>query len=431
LSFVQADLSSDSNWTEAVKDCRYVLHIASPISTHNPADENEMIRPTVDGALRVLKASSNAGVKRVVLLSSYGAVGYTNKGTGIVTESDWTNPEDKHLPAYPKSKTLAERAAWEFMKGEGTGLELSVVNPVAILGPSLSAHVSSSFDLLRMLLDGNLRAVPKIVVNVGDVRDVTDLLIRAMLTPEANGQRIIASTERKISLPEIAALLKKERPDVSQTVSSRIAPSLVVRIVGLFNARARVAASMLGMNRNVSIAKATRLWAGHLPCLRSGRSSPRCRAWSSAGLSNSQTCNDAVGGSTCWSAKGLAREALIYWCDTNHVDYVFGLPRIYAWKRPSRRSFRRRSASVVPSAGPHGCSVISATAHTHSIAGAASAVSSAKLSTPCKAPIPGSSPSRRAALTPARSTKTSIAPAARPKDASANSSSCLPLPGPG
>jgi nucleoside-diphosphate-sugar epimerase len=259
LSFVQADLSSDSNWSAAVKDCRYVLHIASPISTHNPADENEMIRPAVDGALRVLKASSNAGVKRVVLLSSYGAVGYTNKGTGIVTETDWTNPEDKHLPAYPKSKTLAERAAWEFMKGEGTGLELSVVNPVAILGPSLGAHVSSSFDLLRMLLDGNLRAVPKIVVNVVDVRDVTNLLIRAMLTPEANGQRFIGSTERKISLPEIAALLKKERPDVSQKVSSRIAPSLVVRIVGLFNARARVAASMLGMNRNVSIAKATRL----------------------------------------------------------------------------------------------------------------------------------------------------------------------------
>ena len=127
LSFVQADLSSDTNWTEAVKDCRYVLHVASPISTQNPADENEMICPAVEGALRVLKASSNAGVKRVVLLSSYGAVGYTNKGTGIVTESDWTNPEDKHLPAYPKSKTLAERAAWEFMKGGETGLELSVV----------------------------------------------------------------------------------------------------------------------------------------------------------------------------------------------------------------------------------------------------------------------------------------------------------------
>ena len=259
LSFVQADLSSDTNWTEAVKDCRYVLHVASPISTQNPADENEMIRPAVEGALRVLKASSNAGVKRVVLLSSYGAVGYTNKGTGIVTESDWTNPEDKHLPAYPKSKTLAERAAWEFMKGGETGLELSVVNPVAILGPSLGSHVSSSFDLLRMLLDGNLRAIPKIVVNVVDVRDVTDLLIRAMVTPEANGQRFIGSTETKISLPDIAALLKKERPDVSQKVSSRIAPSLVVRIAGLFNARARVAASMLGMNRNVSIAKAIRL----------------------------------------------------------------------------------------------------------------------------------------------------------------------------
>jgi nucleoside-diphosphate-sugar epimerase len=259
LSFVQADLSSHSNWAEAVKDCRYVLHIASPISTHDPVDENEMIRPAVDGTLRVLKAAGNAGVKRVVLLSSYGAVGYTNKGTGMVTEDDWTNPNDEHLPAYPKSKTLAERAAWDFVKGEGTGLELSVVNPVAILGPSLDSHVSSSFELLRMLLDGNLRAVPKIVVNVVDVRDVTDLLIRAMLAPEANGQRFIGSTERKISLPEIAALLKKERPDVSQKVSSRIAPNLVVRIAGLFNARARVAASMLGMNRNVSISKAARL----------------------------------------------------------------------------------------------------------------------------------------------------------------------------
>lgn len=259
LSFVQADLSDDANWAEAVNGCRYVLHIASPISNHTPADESEMIRPAVDGALRVLKAARNAGVKRVVFLSSYGAVGYTNKGTGIVTESDWTNPQDKNLPAYPKSKTLAELAAWEYIRGDGGGLELSVVNPVAILGPSLGAHVSPSFDLLRMLLDGQMRAIPEIVVNVVDVRDVSDLLIRAMLTPEANAERFICSTDGKISLPEIAALLRKERPDLSHKVPTWIAPSLVIRIAGLFNSRARLAASLLGMNRNVSIAKATRL----------------------------------------------------------------------------------------------------------------------------------------------------------------------------
>lgn len=259
LSFVQADLSTDGNWAEAVKDCRYVLHIASPISNQEPADENEMIRPAVDGTLRVLRAACKAGVKRLVLLSSYGAVGYTNRGTGMVTENDWTNTEDKHLPAYPKSKALAERAAWEFIKGQGSGMELSVVNPVAILGPSLGSHVSSSFDLLRMLLDGNLPAIPKIVVNVVDVRDVADLLLRAMVTPEAGGERFIGSTEGKISLPEIAALLKKERPEVSKKVPGRIAPSLAIRIAGVFNARARMAASLLGMNRNVSIAKATRV----------------------------------------------------------------------------------------------------------------------------------------------------------------------------
>lgn len=264
LDFIEADLTKDEHWDEAVKDCTYVLHIASPIFLALPKDENEMIRPAVDGTLRVLKAARDAGVKRVVMCSNFGAVGYSHKDPAVaITEKEWTDPNELGLSSYNKSKVMAERAAWDFIGHEGGGLELSVINPVGIFGPALGSNLSSGFELVKNLLDGTMKAIPKLTLNIIDVRDVADLHIRAMTHPEANGQRFLALAGGKISLPEIAHLLKLKLPELSQKVSGKVLPDWLVRTLALFNPKAKAIASMLKASRNVSNEKARQLldWA--------------------------------------------------------------------------------------------------------------------------------------------------------------------------
>lgn len=260
LEFVEADLTSDKNWDAALHGCTYVLHVASPVSFATPADESAHLKPAVEGTLRVLKAARDAGVKRVVLTSSFGAVGFSHTDrTTETTEADWTDPQLKGLSTYEKSKGLAERAAWKFIQQEGGALELTVINPVAILGPSLGRHTSGSFDIVKHLLDGSLKAVPNIPLNVVDVRDVADLHVRAMTHPAANGQRFIASADGQISMPEIARLLQQKLPHVAGKVSSRPVPDWVLRFASLFNAQAKTGAMFLNVNRRVSTAKAKQL----------------------------------------------------------------------------------------------------------------------------------------------------------------------------
>jgi len=256
LTFIETDLTKDANWDEAVKGCKYVLHVASPIAATMPKDENEMIRPAVDGTLRVLKAARDGGVKRVVITSNFGAIGYSHKDPNtIITEEEWTNPAQKDLSAYSRSKVLAERAAWDFMHREGGDLELSVINPVFILGPSLGPNSPSGFDLLNMLLSGKMKAVPNIPFNIIDVRDVADLHIRAMTNPDAKGQRFLAMAGGKITMPEIALLLKNKMPDVAKKVSTRTLPNWVMYVAALFNKQAKDAAHLLKVSRKLSTAK--------------------------------------------------------------------------------------------------------------------------------------------------------------------------------
>ncbi len=181
LSFIEAELTKDNNWADAMNGCEYVLSVASPVFFEMPKDENEAIRPAVEGILRVLKFARNAGVKHVVMTSNFGAVGFnqTDKNRET-TEADWTDTDLKGLSIYEKSKLLAERAAWEFIKKEGGNLEFATVNPVAIFGPSLNEHISGSLDIIKNLLDGSMKAIPPIPLNIIDVRDVADLHIRAM-----------------------------------------------------------------------------------------------------------------------------------------------------------------------------------------------------------------------------------------------------------
>lgn len=260
LSFVEAELTSDANWAQAMQGCDFVLSVASPVFFDVPKDENDAIRPAVEGIQRQLRFARDAGVKRVVMTSSFGAAGFSQTDkTRATTEADWTDPALKGLSVYEKSKGLAERAAWDFMKTEGGNLELTTINPVAILGPSLSAHVSGSFDMLGHLLDGSLNPVPPIVLNIIDVRDVADLHIRAMEHPAARGQRFLATADGQISMPEIARLLKKANPTIAARVSTRTVPAFVVKLAALVNAQAKQGAMFLNVNRNVSNAKAKEL----------------------------------------------------------------------------------------------------------------------------------------------------------------------------
>lgn len=257
LSFAEADLSSDENWLEIMKDRDYVLSVASPVFFEIPKDENEVMKPAIEGITRILRNARDAGVKRVVMTPNFGAVGFSQKNPLVpTTENDWTNPEEPGLSAYEKSKLLAEKAAWDFIKNEGNGMEFTTINPVAIFGPALSKHLSGSFDLFNMLLDGKTKAYPNLPLNIVDVRDVADIHIRAMINPQANAQRFIASADGQISMEEIAKIIKEKRPQLSNKVTKRIIPNWIINAGALFSKQAKEGKLMLSISRNVSNDKA-------------------------------------------------------------------------------------------------------------------------------------------------------------------------------
>lgn len=257
LSFVETDLLKDDNWDIAVKDCDYVMHVASPIFLRLPKNEEEMIRPAIEGTMRVLKASRDMGVKRVVMTSNFGAVGYSHKDkTKVITEESWTNPNEKGLSIYNKSKVLAEKAAWDFIKSEKGTLELSVINPMAIFGPSLNAVLSSGYGLLLNVLRGTMKSIPDISLGIVDVRDVADLHIRAMTSPVANGERFLALAGGSMSLLEISKFLKEKRPEIAKNASLKPMPKWLLKLLSHFNKQARAILPMVGVYRNATNEKA-------------------------------------------------------------------------------------------------------------------------------------------------------------------------------
>ncbi|MGO6949654.1 SDR family oxidoreductase [Rhizobium johnstonii] len=223
LSFHTADLERDEGWDEAVFGCDYVLHTASPFPANQPEDPNDLIVPARDGTLRVLRAASRAGVKRVVLTSSFAAVGYgPQPPSHVFTEEDWT-PIHAANPPYILSKTIAERAAWEFIENSGTP-ELSVVNPTGIFGPVLGDQLSTSIQIVKGLFDGSFPPeLPDMWFGVVDVRDVVDLHLRAMTEPSAAGERFIAVSGEPISLLEVANILRSHFGKLASRVPSRSA----------------------------------------------------------------------------------------------------------------------------------------------------------------------------------------------------------------
>ncbi len=260
LSFAATDLMSDAGWPEAVAGCDYVLHVASPFPASVPKHEDELIVPAREGALRVLRAARDAGVKRVVLTSSFAAIGYGTKHTDRpFSEESWTDPNGGGVGAYVKSKTLAERAAWDFIAREGGALELSVVNPVGVFGPVLGPDYSTSIQIVQRLMDGAMPGCPRLSFGIVDVRDVADLHLRAMTNPAARGERFLAVAGDFVTIQEIAQVLKARMGDRARRVPTRVLPDWMVRLVSLFDSSVALIVPELGKFKNATNEKARRV----------------------------------------------------------------------------------------------------------------------------------------------------------------------------
>ena len=260
LSFVVADLVNDEGWKEAVAGCESVQHVASPLPTEAPTHEDDLIIPAREGTLRVLRFARDADVRRVVVTSSFGAVGYGHPPTTRpFDENDWSNIDFPGAGAYMKSKTLAERAAWDFIAREGNGLELAVINPTGVFGPVLHKDFAGSISLLKRMLDGAMPAVPKLLFGVVDVRDVADLHLRAMTDPAAKGERFIAVSGDFLRLSQIARMMKDGLGPIGRRIGTGELPNWVVRIASLWNAQVRNFVPELGKPKNATAAKAIRM----------------------------------------------------------------------------------------------------------------------------------------------------------------------------
>jgi nucleoside-diphosphate-sugar epimerase len=255
IDFVEADLGADAGWDAAVEGCRYVIHTASPFPAGLPDDADQMIRTARDGALRVLNAAHRAGVARAVLTSSIAATSH-GSGQAPYTEDDWTDPAGPRATPYYKSKTLAERAAWAF--AQKNGLDLAVINPAMMFGPLLGPEFGTSVGLIRQMMSGKLRRVPRFGFPVVDVRDVADAHIRAMTCPDASGQRFIVGG-RFFRLLELATVLAESFPAYAARLPSGEVPNWMVRAMAPFSGRSRMIVHELDRDLSVSAAKARRI----------------------------------------------------------------------------------------------------------------------------------------------------------------------------
>jgi nucleoside-diphosphate-sugar epimerase len=260
LEIFAADLMSDAGWAEAVAGCAYVLHVASPFPSSIPKHEDDLIIPARDGALRVLRAARDAGVKRVVLTSSFAAIGYGQKPQAKpYDETNWTDPNGDDVRAYTKSKTIAEKAAWDWIAKEGGALELSVINPVGVFGPVLGPDYSTSILLVQRLMDGAMPGCPRLYFGVVDVRDVADLHIRAMTNPAAKGERFLAVAGDFMSVQDIAKALKARMGAAAKRVPTNQIPDFIVRLASMRDEAVKQILPELGKHKNGTNEKARRV----------------------------------------------------------------------------------------------------------------------------------------------------------------------------
>lgn len=262
-----ADLLADAGWAEAAAGCSHLAHVASPLPVGVPRDANALIAPARDGALRALKAARDAGVRRVVMTSSVAAIAYGHgPGEHRLTEADWTRLDQPGIPPYVQSKTIAERAARDWVACEGGGLEFCTVNPSVVLGPVASADYSASVVIVQSLLQGRIPALPNIGFGIVDVRDVAELHVRALTAPGMAGERFIACGGF-LWLREIAAILRAELGEQAGRVPTRELPDWAVRLLAQVSPTVRAAAGELGTVRHQDSTHAREVlgWAPRAP----------------------------------------------------------------------------------------------------------------------------------------------------------------------
>ena len=259
LTFAVADLTADAGWEEAVAGCDYVLHVASSLGGGNEEkDPDSLIVPAREGTLRVLRAAVAAGVQRVVMTSSCAAATPPTRDDIVVDETVWTDPDQAGLTAYRRSKTVAERAAWDYIERADGSTQLTTVLPGAIFGPALTADNFGSLQILSRMLEGRVPRYPSLAFEVVDVRDVADLHIRAMTAPEAEGERFIATGEL-LWMGEVAAILREQLGPAAAKVPTKPMPDLLVRVAAPFNPELRTLLPLLGRKLRHSSAKAQRM----------------------------------------------------------------------------------------------------------------------------------------------------------------------------
>jgi nucleoside-diphosphate-sugar epimerase len=240
LELMEADLTSDDGWAGALDGVEEVHHVASPIPSVQPKDPDELIIPAREGTVRVLKAARDAGARRVVLTSSFAAVGYSPKAVRDYTEADWTDPDTPGLAPYPRSKAIAERAAWDFIEAEGGDTQLVVMNPTFIAGPSLVPTQRSSLTAFKAIIEGAMPALPRQRFGVVDVRDVADAHIKSMATPGAAGKRyLLLADGPTITWLGLAQILRDHLGPAGDRVTTDEAPGEDPSPLTIHNDRAK------------------------------------------------------------------------------------------------------------------------------------------------------------------------------------------------
>ena len=249
LKFFAADLISDKGWAEAMAGCSHVAHVASPFPPAAPKHEDELIVPARDGALRALRAAKEAGVSRFVLTSSMAAIAYGHGAADhIVTEADWTDVNSPDAYPYVKSKTIAERAARDWIAAEGGTMEFVSVNPSLVLGPLQSGDFSTSLEAIKKLLEGSVPGLPNFGFGIVDVRDVADMHVRCLTAPDMAGERFICSGPF-MTMSDIAKVLREGLGKQARKVPTRRLPNWAVRIAALFDPMVRQVLGELGNRR--------------------------------------------------------------------------------------------------------------------------------------------------------------------------------------
>lgn len=258
LTCVAADLTREQGWDAAVAGCDYALHVASPLGRSAARDPEELIGPARGGTLRVLRAATDAGVKRVVMTSAAAAARPPHRSQRISDETVWTDPHDRKFDAYRLSKILAERAAWDFVAALGKPTVLTTILPSAVFGPVLTTEKLGSVLIIHGLLHGRPPRIPRFGFWVVDVRDLAAVHIRAMTSPEAAGQRFLAAGEF-MWMEEIARTLRAELGSLARKVPTRRAPDAAIRLLALFKPQTRMLALDLGRRNELTTEKARRV----------------------------------------------------------------------------------------------------------------------------------------------------------------------------